>query len=51
MWTFLSFILITVTLKLASVLGTKMGLNIGSDEVALIPFRLLFNRSELKIYT
>ena len=43
MWTFLSFILITVTLKLASVLGTKMGLNIGSDEVALIPFRLFFN--------
>ena len=42
MWTFLSFILITVTLKLASVLGTKMGLNIGSDEVALIPFRWLF---------
>ena len=39
MWTFLSFILITVTLKLASVLGTKMGLNIGSEEVALIPFR------------
>ena len=51
MWTFLSFILITVTLKLASVLGTKMGLNIGSEEVALIPFRWLFNRSELKIYT
>ena len=42
MWTFLSFILITVTLKLASVLGSEMGLNIVSDEVALIPFRWLF---------
>ena len=39
MWTFLTFILVTVTLKIASVLGSKIGLNIGSEEVALIPFR------------
>ena len=41
MWTFLTFILITVTLKFASVLGYKIGLTVGSEEVALIPFRLL----------
>ena len=41
MWTFLTFILITVTLKFASLLGSKIGLNIGSVEVPLIPFRLL----------
>ena len=40
MWTFLTFILITVTLKFASLLGAKMGINVGSEEVALIPFRL-----------
>ena len=39
MWTFLTLILITVTLYFASVLGSKLGLNVGSDEVALIPFR------------
>ena len=41
MWTFLSFFLITVTLWFASLLGTKVGLNVGSEEVALIPFRWL----------
>ena len=40
-WTFLTFILVTVTLKFASVLGSKIVLNIASVEVALIPFRLL----------
>ena len=44
MWTFLTFILIAVTLKFASVLGSKIGLNAGSEEVALIPFRLKFNK-------
>ena len=39
MWTFLTLFLVTVTLGFASVLGTKIGLNIGSEEVALIPFR------------
>ena len=39
MWTFLTLILITVTLKFASFLGSKIGLNIASEEVALIPFR------------
>ena len=39
MWTFLTLILITVTLYFASVLGSKLGLTVGSDEVALIPFR------------
>ena len=43
MWTFLTFILVTVTLKFASILGSKIGLNVGSEEVALIPFRLLLN--------
>ena len=41
MWTFLTFILVTVTLKFASVLGSKIGVNVGSEEVALIPLRLL----------
>ena len=41
MWTFLTFILVTVSLKCASVLGSRIGLNIGSEEVALIPFRWL----------
>ena len=40
-WTFLTFILVTLTLKFASVLGSRIGLNVGSDEVALIPFRLI----------
>ena len=39
MWTFLTLILITVTLKFASLLGTKLGQNVESEEVALIPFR------------
>ena len=43
MWTFLTFILIIVTLKFASVLGSRIDLNVGSDEVALIPFRWLLN--------
>ena len=43
MWTFLSFVLVTVTLKFASFLGFKAGLNVGSEEAALIPFRLLSN--------
>ena len=43
MWTFLTFILITVTLKFASILGSKIGLNVSSDEVALIPFRFYIN--------
>ena len=43
MWTFLTIILITVSLKLASLLGSKLGLNVGSEEVALIPFRWLLN--------
>ena len=41
MWTFLTFILFSVALKFASVLGSKIGLNIGTEEMALIPFRLL----------
>ena len=40
MWTFLTFILVSVTLKLASLLESKLGLNVGSEEVALIPLRL-----------
>ena len=40
MWTFLTFILVTVSLKFSSVLGSKIGLNVGSEEVALIPLRL-----------
>ena len=40
MWTFLTIILITVSLKLASLLGSKLGLNVVSEELALIPFRL-----------
>ena len=47
MWTFLTFILITVTLKFASVLGSKIGLNVGSEEVALIPFRWQLKLSTL----
>ena len=43
MWTFMTFILITVLLKFTSVLGSRIGLKIGSEEVALIPFRLLTN--------
>ena len=42
MWTFLTFILIAVSLKFTSVLGSQIGLNIGSEEVPLIPFRLKF---------
>ena len=40
MWTFLTALLVAATLKFASVLGSKIGLNVGSEEVALIPFRL-----------
>ena len=43
MWTFLTFILIAVTLKFASVLGSKIGLDVGSEEVAMIPFRFFLN--------
>ena len=51
MWTFLTFILITVALKFASVLGSKLGLNVCSVEVALIPFRLFLNLMALfKLY-
>ena len=39
MWTFLTFILITVTLRFASCIGNYIGINVGSEEVALIPFR------------
>ena len=39
MWTFLTFILVSAALKFASVLGSKIGLNVGSEELALIPFR------------
>ena len=41
MWTFLTFILVTVILKFVSVLGSRIGLSVGSDEVALVPFRWL----------
>ena len=49
MWTFLTFILITVTLKFASVLGSKIGLNVGSEEVALIPFRLSLRLKDKRV--
>ena len=47
MWTFFTFVLITVTLKLASIVGSKIGLNVGSEEVALIPFRLVVKLKEI----
>ena len=39
MWTFLTFLLIVVSFKLASFVGTILGLRSGSEEVTLIPFR------------
>ena len=48
MWTFLTFILVTVSLKLAAVLGSKLGMNVGTDELALIPFRLLLKLSSFE---
>ena len=43
MWTFLTLILVTVSLRFSSVLGSKIGVNVGSEEVAMIPFRLVLN--------
>ena len=40
MWTFLTFLLVAVALKVTSSLGTILELNVRSDEVAMIPFRL-----------
>ena len=48
MWTLLTFILVTVSLKLAAVLGSKLGMNVGTDELALIPFRLLLKLSSFE---
>ena len=49
-WTFLTFILVTLTLKLASVLGSRIGLDVGSEEVALIPFRFAIKLNFLYVY-
>ena len=39
MWTFLSIASIVTTLKIFSMVGTKLGLNLLSEEITLFPFR------------
>ena len=39
MWTFLTFLLIAITFKFATLVGGHLGMRSGSEEVPLIPFR------------
>ena len=39
MWTFLSIASIAITLKIFSMIGTKLGLKLISEEITLFPFR------------
>ena len=39
MWTFLSIASIVVTFKIFSMIGTRLGLNLISEEITLYPFR------------
>ena len=39
MWTFLSISSIVITLKIFSMIGTRFGLNLISEEITLLPFR------------
>ena len=39
MWTFLSIASIVISLKIACFFGTRLGLNLISDEITLFPFR------------
>ena len=39
MWTFLSIVSIVITLKIFSMIGTRLGLNLLTEEITLFPFR------------
>ena len=39
MWTFLSIASIVITLKIFSMIGTRLGLNLLTEEITLFPFR------------
>ena len=39
MWTFLSIASIVISLKIFSMIGTRIGLNLISEEITLVPFR------------
>ena len=39
MWTFLTFLLIAITFKFATLVGGYLGMRSGTEEIALIPFR------------
>ena len=39
MWTFLSIASIVISLKIVAVFGTRLGLNLISEEITLFPFR------------
>ena len=38
-WTFLSIVSIVITLKIFSMIGTRLGLNLLTEEITLFPFR------------
>ena len=44
MWTFLSIVSIVITLKIFSMIGTRLGLNLLTEEITLFPFRLAKNQ-------
>ena len=39
MWTFLSIASIVISLKIFSMIGTRLGLNLLTEEITLFPFR------------
>ena len=39
MWTFLSIASIVITFKIFSIIGTRLGLNLLTEEITLFPFR------------
>ena len=42
-WTFLTLLLITISLKFSTSVGSYLGMRSGTEEVTLIPFRWLLN--------
>ena len=39
MWTFLSIASIVIAFKIFSIIGTRLGLNLLTEEITLVPFR------------
>ena len=47
-WTFLSIASIVVSLKIFSMIGTRLGLNFVSEEITLFPFRYVCLKCKIK---